>query len=103
MKKKKTLDGIRFNQPATSLAIRHMAANSNSCCSKNTGREQQQQRQQQHPAYIYKPGISYAAHYTTGYVRYTENKLISRWNSKPPWTDSQRVSPTRLPTEILMP
>ena len=52
MKKKKTLDGIRFNQPATSLAIRHMAANSNSCCSKNTGREQQQQRQQQHAVCI---------------------------------------------------
>ena len=41
MKKKKTLDGIRFNEPAAFFAIRHMTANSN-----DNSTEQQQQRQQ---------------------------------------------------------
>ena len=47
MKRKKTLDGIRFNGPATIFAIRHTTTNSSSCCSSNdTSTEQQQQRQQ---------------------------------------------------------
>ena len=46
MKRKKTLDGIRFNEPRTMFAIRHAMTNSGSCCSNNTGTQQQQQRQQ---------------------------------------------------------
>ena len=69
MRGKKTLDGIRFNEPATIFAIRHTTSNSSSCCSNNTGTEQQQQRQQHsgciHTCQVYNkaysskmPGIS---------------------------------------------
>ena len=32
---KKTIDGIRFSEPATVFTIRHTMTNSNGCCSKN--------------------------------------------------------------------
>ena len=57
MKINKTLDGIGFNEPATTFAI-HAKTKSSSCCSNNADPEHQEERQE-HSVYKYMPGINY--------------------------------------------
>ena len=73
-KTKKTLDGIRPNEPACIFEIRHMT-NSNSCGSNNIGIEQQQQQRQRHSVCINTCQARHITRRTTshiGYIRSSE-------------------------------